>query len=588
MALAREDAQSGQDRAGPAESGDGHQHAGVLAQVRAAIGMWRSAKFRSKATSWSPTRSGPPRLCDENTIGVVSVLGSTFTGDYENVAALSAALDRLQEKTGLDIPIHVDGASGGFVAPFLQPELTVGFPAAAREVDQYLGPQIRPGLSGRGLGRSGAKPSDLHPDLIFNVDYLGGTMPTLAINFSRPASQVVAQYYNLIRLGKSGYRAIHQACQEVAVHLARQIAELGPFRAAQPGHGSSGVRVDAEGAARTGRCTIWPTGCAIAAGRCPLTACPPTARSWWCSAWWCATASLDDLADMLVRDIRRHLDWFAAQPGLKPKVDGGAVPSLATWKGLPIAPNDSHVCIVAAVCFPEAIRQFVAGLGHKTFSAGALDSPVVYLHAMLDPFVALGIAMLILSLFTRLALLSLADLSFMLPVTAIGYVLAALFGKLFLHEDGDHAAVARNRADFFRHGSGRLDQPEHHRLSGENRMKWLLLSIVVTATALSDLLQSYEMKRAGEQSIGARGIARLLKIIVMRRELILSIVCLAISFFAFMALVQAEPLSFAVPASAASFILETLLAKLVLKERSACAALPALCLVLGGIVLLAR
>lgn len=119
-------------------------------------------------------------------------------------------------------------------------------------------------------------------------------------------------------------------------------------------------------------------------------------------------------------------------------------------------------------------------------------------------------------------------------------------------------------------------------------MKWLLLSIVVTATALGDLLQSYEMKRAGEQSIGARGIARLLKMIMMRRELILSIVCLAISFFAFMALVQAEPLSFAVPASAASFILETLLAKLVLKEKVGMRRAAGSLLVLGGIVLLAR
>ncbi len=119
-------------------------------------------------------------------------------------------------------------------------------------------------------------------------------------------------------------------------------------------------------------------------------------------------------------------------------------------------------------------------------------------------------------------------------------------------------------------------------------MKWTLLSIVVTATALSDLLQSHEMKRAGEQSVGARGIAGLLKTIATRRELILSIVCLAISFFAFMALVQATPLSFAVPASAASFILETVLAKLVLKEdvgaRRAAGALR----VLGGVILLAR
>jgi drug/metabolite transporter (DMT)-like permease len=119
-------------------------------------------------------------------------------------------------------------------------------------------------------------------------------------------------------------------------------------------------------------------------------------------------------------------------------------------------------------------------------------------------------------------------------------------------------------------------------------MKWILLSIVVMATALSDLLQSHEMKRAGEQSVGARGLARLLKTIAMRRYLILSIVCLAISFFAFMALVQAEPLSFAVPASASSFILETVLAKFVLKEHVGVRRGAGALLVLGGVMLLAR
>ena len=119
-------------------------------------------------------------------------------------------------------------------------------------------------------------------------------------------------------------------------------------------------------------------------------------------------------------------------------------------------------------------------------------------------------------------------------------------------------------------------------------MKWILLSIVVTATALSDLLQSHEMKRAGEQSVGARGLARLLKTIAMRRYLILSIVCLEISFFAFMALVQAEPLSFAVPASASSFILETVLAKFVLKEQVGMRRGAGALLVLGGVILLAR
>jgi drug/metabolite transporter (DMT)-like permease len=117
-------------------------------------------------------------------------------------------------------------------------------------------------------------------------------------------------------------------------------------------------------------------------------------------------------------------------------------------------------------------------------------------------------------------------------------------------------------------------------------MTWVLLVVVVVATALSDLLQSYEMKRAGEQSVGARGVGRLLRMIVERRYLVLSIVCLAFSFFAFMALVQSAPLSFAVPASASSFILETVLAKVLLKEQIGARRAAGSLLVLCGVVLL--
>jgi len=117
-------------------------------------------------------------------------------------------------------------------------------------------------------------------------------------------------------------------------------------------------------------------------------------------------------------------------------------------------------------------------------------------------------------------------------------------------------------------------------------MKWVLVGLMVAATVLSDLLQSYEMKRVGEHSVDARGLVRLLRTIAQRRYLILAIACMAVSFFSFMALVQVEPLSFAVPASAASFIFETLLAKLVLREhvgvRRAAGALIVLC----GVVLL--
>jgi drug/metabolite transporter (DMT)-like permease len=119
-------------------------------------------------------------------------------------------------------------------------------------------------------------------------------------------------------------------------------------------------------------------------------------------------------------------------------------------------------------------------------------------------------------------------------------------------------------------------------------MKWVLLAIIVVATVLGDLLQSYEMKRSGEQAVDAHGLAKLLRMIVSRGYLFLSIVAMAISFFAFMALVQIAPLSFAVPASAATFVLETLLAKLVLKEQVGPRRAAGALLVLGGVILLAR
>ena len=116
-------------------------------------------------------------------------------------------------------------------------------------------------------------------------------------------------------------------------------------------------------------------------------------------------------------------------------------------------------------------------------------------------------------------------------------------------------------------------------------MRWILVALMVAATAASDLLQSHEMKRTGEQSAGARGLMRLLLMIVQRRYLLLSIACLAVSFFSFMALVRIGPLSFAVPASGASFFLETLLAKLLLKEPVGARRAVGAFFVLAGVVL---
>ncbi|MFT4960612.1 MAG: glutamate decarboxylase [Paracoccaceae bacterium] len=166
--------------------------------------------------------------CDENTIGVVPTLGVTFTGQYEPVKEVSDALDVLEVETGLNIPIHVDGASGGFLAPFLQPDLIWDFRLPRVRSINASGHKF--GLAPLGVGWIlWHDAEDLPEDLVFRVNYLGGDMVDFALNFSRPGSQVVAQYYNFLRLGREGYHNIHSACRDVALHLADEIGKLGPF-----------------------------------------------------------------------------------------------------------------------------------------------------------------------------------------------------------------------------------------------------------------------------------------------------------------------------------------------------------------------
>jgi glutamate decarboxylase len=167
-------------------------------------------------------------LCDENTIGVIAILGSTFDGSYEPVAEICAALDDLQERTGLDVPVHVDGASGGFIAPFIDPDLEWDFRlprVASINTSGHKYGLVYPGV-GWIVWRN---PEALPEDLIFWVNYLGDNMPTFALNFSRPGSQVVAQYYNFLRLGFDGYRRVQGYARDVATGLSARIAELGPF-----------------------------------------------------------------------------------------------------------------------------------------------------------------------------------------------------------------------------------------------------------------------------------------------------------------------------------------------------------------------
>ena len=166
--------------------------------------------------------------CDENTIGVVAIMGSTQDGSYEPVLEISEALDRLQADRQLDIPVHVDGASGGFVAPFLNPDLEWDFRVPRVQSINASGHKY--GLVYPGVGWVVWREREALPeDLVFRVNYLGGDMPTFALNFSRPGSNVAAQYYNFIRLGFSGYQRVQQICQDIALYLSGEIAKIGPF-----------------------------------------------------------------------------------------------------------------------------------------------------------------------------------------------------------------------------------------------------------------------------------------------------------------------------------------------------------------------
>ena len=165
---------------------------------------------------------------DENTIGVVAIMGVTYTGAYEPIAEIAKALDDHQAKTGLDIPIHVDGASGGFIAPFLQPDTVWDFRLPRVKSINTSGHKY--GLVYPGLGWVvWREKADLPEDLIFNVSYLGGNMPTLAINFSRPGSQVLLQYYMFLRLGFEGYRRVQKDSQDIARFLSEEIGKMEPF-----------------------------------------------------------------------------------------------------------------------------------------------------------------------------------------------------------------------------------------------------------------------------------------------------------------------------------------------------------------------
>ena len=203
------------------------------------FGRYFDVEVREVPVEGDRLMMGPDEVlarCDENTIMVVPTLGLTMSCQYEPVEAIAHALDKLERDTGLDIPIHVDAASGGFLAPFCQPDIVWDFRLPRVKSINASGHKF--GLAPLGVGWVVWRDhTDLPEDLIFRVNYLGGDMPTFALNFSRPAGQIVCQYYNFLRLGFEGYRRVQNACYHTAQHLAAEIGKMGPFRIIHDGNG---------------------------------------------------------------------------------------------------------------------------------------------------------------------------------------------------------------------------------------------------------------------------------------------------------------------------------------------------------------
>lgn len=252
-------------------------------------------------------------LCDERTIGVVTVLGSTFDGSYEPVAEIVAALDDLASRTGIDVPVHVDGASGAMVAPFIDPDLVWDFTldrVASINTSGHKYGLVYPGV-GWVLWRDRAA---LPEELVFHVDYLGGDMPTFALNFSRPGAQVVAQYYSFIRLGFDGYRRVQQASRDVALHLSAGMAELGPFQLVTEGRELPVFACTAGGSG--GAFTVYDVSRGLRERGWLVPAYPfaPDRTDLHALRFVVRNGFTHDLADLLLDDLRRLLPRLTGAP----------------------------------------------------------------------------------------------------------------------------------------------------------------------------------------------------------------------------------------------------------------------------------
>jgi len=258
---------------------------------------------------------------DENTIGVIAILGVTYTGGFEPIEAIHKALAKHNAATGHDIPMHIDAASGGFVAPFLQPDLKWDFRLPLVKSINVSGHKY--GLVYPGVGwvvwRS---QEDLPEELIFRVNYLGGDMPTFTLNFSRPGNQIVGQYYNFLRLGREGYTRVMEGLRDTAMYLSESIEKMGPFKLISRG---DTIPVFAFALKDASHYSVFDLSDKLREGgwQVPAYTMPPKLQDLAVLRVVVREGFSRDLADMLLGDLKKAVAFFEKQTAHKPKPSGG-------------------------------------------------------------------------------------------------------------------------------------------------------------------------------------------------------------------------------------------------------------------------
>jgi glutamate decarboxylase len=254
---------------------------------------------------------------DENTIGVVAILGTTFTGEFEPIEAIHDAVVRHNEEHDLQVPLHVDAASGGFVAPFIHPDLRWDF--RLPNVVSINASGHKYGLVYPGVGWAVWRSQEHLPeDLVFHVNYLGGDMPTFTLNFSRPGNQVVGQYYNFLRLGRAGYTRIMSSLCTIATELSGQVAGLGPFELLSDG---STIPVFAFRLKDASRYSVYDVSerLRIRGWQVPAYTMPPDAEDIAVLRIVVREGFSRDMADLLLADLTQVVDGLKNSPPSTPK-----------------------------------------------------------------------------------------------------------------------------------------------------------------------------------------------------------------------------------------------------------------------------